>query len=153
MHQLKLLNFAYLYFFFTFQLQATNTKHLESVIASERKMKEQLSQKMFATETDNNTLKEQTESVHNEYQLLSSQFESLQTQVTALENENLQQKEKISWMNVNNESNNLIKKKIEEMSAEKKQLAYDKGVLQTSINKLEEKLSQLSDCMVSSLNC
>ena len=101
-------------------------------------MKEQLSQKTNAMELNINQLTERMESMHNEKQLLSNQLKSLHDKIAELVNENLQQKEKISWMTVTNESNGMIKNKMDEMGAEKKQLAYEKGILQTHLKKLKE---------------
>ena len=114
-------------------------------------MKEQLSQKTNAMELNINQLTERMESMHNEKQLLSNQLKSLHDKIAELVNENLQQKEKISWMTVTNESNGMIKNKMDEMGAEKKQLAYEKGILQTHLKKLKEEFSQLQESVVSKL--
>ena len=112
-------------------------------------MKEQLSRKANEMEIDINQFKEKIEAVHNEKKLLLNKLESLQIRIVVLENENLKLKEKISWMAVTNESNCMIKKKMDEIVADKKQLAYEKGVLQTHLQKLKEELSGLQDCVVS----
>lgn len=114
-------------------------------------MKENLLQKTNAMELNVNQLTERLKSMHDEKQLLSNQLQSLQEKVAELANENLQQKERISWMNITNESNSMIKNKMDEMVAEKKQLAYEKGILQTHLNKLKGEFTQLQHSVVSSL--
>ncbi|XP_066929124.1 coiled-coil domain-containing protein 150-like [Clytia hemisphaerica] len=129
------------------QNQISKSNYLESMLSSEKKMKEDLMKKLSGLEHDRNTMTEKFESILNENRTLSNRFESQTQKIAELENANLQQKEKLSWMNIEQESSSLVKKKMTDMIQEKKQLAYERGILQTNVKQLKDKNHELQTCL------
>ena len=112
-------------------------------------MKEDLLKKMTGLEHDLNTMTEKFDSTLSQNKILSNRIESQTQQMAELENENLQQKEKLSWLNIEQESSTLVKKKMGDMIQEKKQLAYERGILQTNVKQLKDQNHELQTCLVS----
>jgi len=77
-----------------------------------------------------------------------TEISSLKEDIQKLETDNSELNEKLSWMSVNQESQNLFKKKMEDMLIQKKHLAYEKGALQTEVKRLQEDIEELSNVQV-----
>jgi len=77
-----------------------------------------------------------------------TEISSLKEVIQKLETDKSELNEKLSWMSVNQESQNLFKKKMEDMLIQKKHLAYEKGALQSEVKRLQEDIEELSNVQV-----